>query len=56
VAVAVKALSPGTPVILLTGWGQRLLDEGEVPDNVDQVLSKPPRLSQLRAAIAQLVP
>jgi signal transduction histidine kinase/CheY-like chemotaxis protein len=56
VAVAVKALSPGTPVILLTGWGQRLLDEGEVPDNIDQVLSKPPRLSQLRAAIAQLVP
>ena len=28
---AVKAISPTTPVILLTGWGQRLLAEGECP-------------------------
>jgi signal transduction histidine kinase/CheY-like chemotaxis protein len=56
VAEAIKAASPQTPVILLTGWGQRLLDEGEVPHNVDRVLSKPPRLQQLRAAISELVP
>jgi signal transduction histidine kinase/CheY-like chemotaxis protein len=56
VAEAVKAASPGTPVILLTGWGQRLLDEGDVPPNVDRVLSKPPRLQQLRGAISELVP
>jgi signal transduction histidine kinase/ActR/RegA family two-component response regulator len=56
VAGAIKALSPDTPIILLTGWGQRLLDEGDIPPNIDQILSKPPRLSQLRAAIAQLVP
>jgi hypothetical protein len=41
--------------VLLTGWGQRLLDEGEVPPNIDRVLSKPPRLQQLRTAIAELV-
>jgi signal transduction histidine kinase/HAMP domain-containing protein len=56
VAEAVKAASPTTPVILLTGWGQRLLDEGDVPPNIDRVLSKPPRLQLLRAAIAELVP
>ncbi len=55
VAEAVKSLSPRTPIILLTGWGQRLLDEGDVPPNIDRVLSKPPRMQQIRAAIAALV-
>ncbi|HKU90007.1 MAG TPA: ATP-binding protein [Steroidobacteraceae bacterium] len=54
VAAAIKGLSPATPVILLTGWGQRLLDEKDIPPNVDRVLSKPPRLAQLRAALEQL--
>jgi signal transduction histidine kinase/ActR/RegA family two-component response regulator len=56
VAESVKALSPRTPVVLLTGWGQRLLDEGDVLPNINMILSKPPRLAQLRAAIAELVP
>ena len=54
VAAAIKENSPSTPVILLTGWGQRLLDEKDIPLNVDRVLSKPPRLNQLRAALAEL--
>jgi PAS domain S-box-containing protein len=52
VAQAIKADSPSTPVVLLTGWGRRLLAEGEIPPGVDQVLSKPPDLSDLRDAIA----
>jgi signal transduction histidine kinase/CheY-like chemotaxis protein len=56
VAEAIKMASSVTPIIMLTGWGQRLIDEGEVPPNVDRVLSKPPRLPLLRAAIAELVP
>ncbi|HET9862597.1 MAG TPA: ATP-binding protein [Steroidobacteraceae bacterium] len=55
VAAAIKALSPATPIVLLTGWGQRLLDEKDIPPNIDRVLSKPPRLNQLRAALADLV-
>jgi signal transduction histidine kinase/CheY-like chemotaxis protein len=55
VAEAIKSVSSVTPVVLLTGWGQRLIDEGEIPPNVDRVLSKPPRLPQLRATIAELV-
>jgi PAS domain S-box-containing protein len=54
VAAAVKAASPATPVILLTGWGQRLVDEKDVPEHVDRVLNKPPRLRELRSALAEL--
>jgi CheY-like chemotaxis protein len=55
VADAIKGVSPGTPIIMLTGWGQRLLDDGDIPPNIDRVLSKPPRLQQLRASIAELI-
>jgi PAS domain S-box-containing protein len=55
VAQEIKRASPGTPVVLLTGWGQRLSESGdaELPPHVDRVLSKPPRLRELRAALAQ---
>jgi CheY-like chemotaxis protein len=56
VAVAIKHLSPLTPVILLTGWGQRMVAEGDVPPETDRVLSKPPKLRELREALAQCVP
>jgi CheY-like chemotaxis protein len=55
VAVAVKGISPATPVILLTGWGQRLIAANDTPPCVSKVLSKPPRLHELRAALAELV-
>jgi len=54
VADTIKRLSPATPVILLTGWGQRMLAENEIPPHVDRVLSKPPRLQELRVAIREL--
>ena len=54
VASAVKAASPTTPVILLTGWGQRLRSDNEIPDGVDRLLSKPPKLHELRAVLAEL--
>ncbi|MBS0416152.1 MAG: response regulator [Proteobacteria bacterium] len=54
VAAAVKAESPRTPVILLTGWGRRLIAENDTPPHVDRILSKPPKLAALRAALAEL--
>jgi PAS domain S-box-containing protein len=54
VAGAVKAVSPSTPVILITGWGQRLVAEEGVPTHVDRVLNKPPKLRDLRGALAEL--
>ena len=56
VAAAVKELSPTTPVVMLTGWGRRMLADQEVPPHVDQILSKPPTLQELRLAIIGLTP
>jgi PAS domain S-box-containing protein len=53
VASAIKAASPTTPVIMLTGWGQRLVAEGDIPPHVDHILSKPPKLRQLRKTLAE---
>jgi CheY-like chemotaxis protein len=55
VAKEVKALSPQTPVILLTGWGQRLTAEDDVPPHVDCLVSKPPKLADVRGALAQVL-
>jgi DNA-binding response OmpR family regulator len=55
VASAVKEIRPSVPVILLTGWGQRLMQEDELPPCVDRVLNKPPKLRQLRAALSDLL-
>ncbi len=54
VAAAVKAASPETPVVMLTGWGRRLLADNDIPAHVDRVLSKPPKLAELRSALAEL--
>jgi PAS domain S-box-containing protein len=55
VAGAIKAASPTTPVILLTGWGKRLASEGDFPPHVNYVLSKPPKPIELREALAQCI-
>jgi signal transduction histidine kinase/ActR/RegA family two-component response regulator len=52
VSAAVKIADPGTVVLMLTGWGQRLVADGDVPPHVDRVLSKPPKLRELREAFA----
>lgn len=53
VAAAIKRGSPGTPVFLLTGWGGQMGDERELPLQVECVLSKPPRMKELREAFAR---
>jgi signal transduction histidine kinase len=53
VAAAVRTIAPHTPIILLTGWGQQMGAENDVPQ-VSRVLGKPPRLRELRAALAEL--
>lgn len=54
VATAIKTARASVPVILLTGWGQRLVAEGDLPAHVDRVLSKPPKLRDLRGALTEL--
>ena len=47
VARAIKAESPRTPIIMLTGWGAMMQAEGESTPEGDAVLSKPPRIQEL---------
>jgi CheY-like chemotaxis protein len=55
VAKSIKMLAPEIPVVLVTGWGQRLGDEAEASPYIDRVLSKPPKIPELRAALAALL-
>jgi signal transduction histidine kinase/ActR/RegA family two-component response regulator len=54
VAERVKAESPKTPVILLTGWGSMLQENDEAISKVDATLSKPPRIEELIDAVAKV--
>jgi FixJ family two-component response regulator len=55
VALSVKARTPETPVILLTGFGDIMKDEKECPVGVDRVLTKPATRQDLRRAIAKVM-
>jgi DNA-binding response OmpR family regulator len=53
VASTIKTSVPETIVLMLTGWGRRMVAEGDLPAAVDEILSKPPRIADLRAALAR---
>ena len=54
VATSIKSIAPAMPVILLTGWGHRLQADNDLPEHVDRVLSKPPKVAALRTALAEV--
>jgi DNA-binding response OmpR family regulator len=54
VAASVRAAAPDTPIIMLTGWGQSVQADEQAP-HVDRLLSKPPRLQELRKALVELI-
>jgi DNA-binding response OmpR family regulator len=54
VARAIKAASPQTPIIMLTGWGTIMKTEGETAPEVDAVLSKPPHMQELNNLMRQM--
>lgn len=51
VAKAAKKISPETRVIMITGFGDLMLDRKELPAGVDWVVSKPVSRNELRQAI-----
>jgi CheY-like chemotaxis protein len=51
VARAIKAESPKTPILMLTGWGTMIKAEGEATPEVDAVLSKPPHMPELNTLL-----
>jgi CheY-like chemotaxis protein len=54
VARTIKNESPTMPVILLTGWGRHLLDDGDNSPGVDIVVSKPPQIRELNELLLQM--
>lgn len=54
-AKAIKEKSPGSPVILLTGFGDDIRNGGENPEGVWSVLAKPVSGPDLRKAIVEVV-
>jgi signal transduction histidine kinase len=50
----IRLVDPDMPIILLTGWGQHLTADNEKPPEVDILLAKPPRMRELRIALAEL--
>ena len=54
VATTIRAASPKTPIVMLTGWGQSLASEHGVPPEVNRLLAKPPKLREVRVALAEL--
>lgn len=56
VAMAIKTLSPDTPIILLTGWQGDPDREALASRRVDRVLGKPVYMSKLREALKAVLP
>jgi DNA-binding response OmpR family regulator len=54
VVAGVRAASPATPIIVLTGWSQQMAAHGDRALQADRLLGKPPRLTELRTAMAEL--
>jgi CheY-like chemotaxis protein len=54
VARVIKAESPQTPIIMLTGWGTMMKADGQTAPEVDAMLGKPPRRQELSDLILQV--
>jgi CheY-like chemotaxis protein len=46
-ARCIKAESPHTPIVMLTGWGTMMQENSETAPEVDAVVGKPPQLQEL---------
>jgi DNA-binding NtrC family response regulator len=54
VAQIIKAESPDTPVILMTGANNTTRDSGSIPGLVDAVLNKPARMKELNDLLLRI--
>src|SRR5208282_760132 len=54
VARTIKAESPKTPVIMITGWGTIMKEDGESTPEVDAVVGKPPNKQELNDLLLRM--
>ena len=55
-AMAIHALNPTLPVILMSGFGDLMKAESEIPPQISTILSKPITEASLREALAKVFP
>jgi signal transduction histidine kinase/CheY-like chemotaxis protein len=51
---AIKAKSPRTPVIMITGWGTMMKEDGDKIPEADALIGKPPSIAKLNELLLQL--
>jgi signal transduction histidine kinase/ActR/RegA family two-component response regulator len=54
VATVIRKESPDTPIVMLTGWGAMMKEEGDIPTQIDVVMSKPPKIKDLCDLLTRL--
>jgi CheY-like chemotaxis protein len=54
VARTLKAESPHTPIVMMTGWGAMMKEDGETASEVDALTGKPPRMQELHELLLRL--
>ena len=54
VARTIKAESPNTPIIMLTGCGAIIRDDGDTTPGVDVVVNKPPHMQELNELLLRM--
>ena len=55
VATAIRSVNSSVPIVMLTGFGSMMEANGERPEGVDLVVSKPVTIVGLRAALSKAV-
>jgi len=53
-ARTIKAESPHTPIIMMTGWGTMMKEDGETAPEVDAVVGKPPQIQELNELLLRM--
>ncbi len=54
VARTIKAESPTTPIVMMTGWGSTASDDGDAAPGVDIVVCKPPCMGELNDLLLRM--
>ena len=50
----IKSEFPKTPIIMMTGWGTMMKEDGETAPEVDALVGKPPQMQELNDLLLQL--
>jgi DNA-binding response OmpR family regulator len=54
VARTIRTESPNTAIIMMTGWGVMMKEDGETVPDVDVVVNKPPRMHELNNLLLRM--